>query len=90
MGREDCRETWPAALPIQLDAELGFEGDQPVPHTLLSNAECVRRRPNLSHARQFNKGGDLVRAEMRQVAQRQDVTTNRIMNPRINNYSVGR
>jgi hypothetical protein len=44
----------------------------------------------LSHARQFNKGSDLVRAEMRQVTQRQDITTNQIMNPRINNYSVGR
>jgi len=66
VGRENCGETRSAALPIQLDAELGFKRNQPVPHALLGNAKGVGRRPNLSHARQFYERGDLVRAEMGQ------------------------
>ena len=56
---------WPAALAIEFNAELGFQGYETVADPLLSNTQCVRRRADLAHARQLDKRVDLVGTEVR-------------------------
>ena len=63
---QHCRAAWPAALPIQLDAESLLERQKTAPQALLGDPENLRRGTNLSLPRQFDEGANLIGAQLGQ------------------------